>query len=101
MCRAGQSVIALMLQSLLANRFQLAAHRVIQEGSIYELVVNKDGPKLKDPSNNPAGQVRIAPGQLIGTGAPMFLLVGELSRQLRRPVVDKTGLTGKYDFVVT
>jgi uncharacterized protein (TIGR03435 family) len=98
--RAGQSVVALMVQSLLANRFKLAAHRVTGEGSIYELVVNKDGPKLKDSPNNPAGQVRIASGELIGTGAPMFLLVGQLSRQLGRPVVDKTGLTGKYDFAV-
>jgi uncharacterized protein (TIGR03435 family) len=99
--RAGQSVIALMVQSLLANRFKLAAHRVVRPGSIYELVVNKDGPKLKDAPNNPAGQVRIAPGQLTGTGAPMFLLVGQLVRQLGRPVVDKTGLTGRYDFEVS
>ena len=31
----------------------------------------------------------------------MFLLVGQLSRQLGRAVVDKTSLAGKYDFSVT
>jgi uncharacterized protein (TIGR03435 family) len=90
-----------MVQSLLANRFKLAAHRVTREESIYELIVNKGGHKLKEVPDNPEGQVRIAPGQLIGTAAPMFLLVGQLSRQLGRAVVDKTSLAGKYDFNVT
>jgi uncharacterized protein (TIGR03435 family) len=99
--RAGMAVVGVMLQSVLADRFKLTAHRVTRQEPIYELVVIKDGPKLRESPNNPAGQVRIAPGQLTGTGAPMFLLAGQLSRQLGRPVVDKTGLTGEYDFTVT
>jgi uncharacterized protein (TIGR03435 family) len=39
--------VALMLQSLLTERFQLAAHRETKVFPIYEMVVGKDGPKFK------------------------------------------------------
>jgi uncharacterized protein (TIGR03435 family) len=99
--RAGMAVVRVMVQSLLADRFKLVAHRVTREEPIYELVINRGGPKLREALDNPAGQVRIAPGQLIGTAAPMSFLVGQPSRVLGRSVTDKTGLMSKYDFKVT
>jgi len=55
------------------------------------------------PGGPPAGlgggcRVMIAPGRLIAAGQPMGQLTTMLGTQLGRPVIDKTGLTGAYDF---
>jgi uncharacterized protein (TIGR03435 family) len=42
----------------------------------------------------------MGPSQLVGVGARLVLLVNQLSRILEADVVDKTGLTGRYDFTV-
>jgi uncharacterized protein (TIGR03435 family) len=94
-----------MLRNLLADRFKLTFHRQTKEFSIYELQVDKGGPKLK-PSAEPAD----AAPALISTvypdhiamparNAAMSDFVSILQRAvLDRPVVDKTGLAGRYDF---
>lgn len=64
-----------------------------------KLVIDKGGSKLVE-NTAPNGGIRMGTGQLKGTGAPMFLLVNQLSRLLGRNVVDETGLKSKYDFVV-
>src|SRR5579883_3069846 len=43
----------LMLQRLVADRFQMAAHREIREASRYRLVIAKGGPKLSPPKELP------------------------------------------------
>jgi uncharacterized protein (TIGR03435 family) len=100
-----------MLQSLLADRFKLAVHPETKEGSIYELDFAKGGSKLHEftpsdtsqavtsPDGRPVPRTRmvIGSGQLSGKAIPISSLVEMLSNQLHRPVVDKTGLTGKYD----
>ena len=45
--------------------------------------------------------IRMGRGQIIAQGIPISNLVRILSQQLGRIVVDKTGLTGKYDFSPT
>lgn len=100
---AGGNVIRLMVQSLLAERFKLASHLEMREEQLYELVVNKDGPKLRESAPAAPGQpqgVRIGRGELTGTAAPIAILVNQLSQQLGRSVTDKTGLTGRYDFTL-
>jgi uncharacterized protein (TIGR03435 family) len=94
-----------MLRNLLVERFQLTMHREPKELSIYELEVLRGGPKLK-PSAEAPGE----PAALISTvypdrihmparNATMTEFVSVLQRAvLDRPVVDKTGLTGRYDF---
>src|SRR6202789_4197832 len=94
-----------MLRSLLADRFKLTFHREEKEFSIYELEVAKGGPKLK-PSTAPPDD----PPQLISTVYPQHMvlparnvtmsdLTSLMQRaMLDRPVVDKTGLSGRYDF---
>ena len=97
----------LMLRSLLADRFKLAFHREQKEFSIYELEVAKSGPKLKPSTSRPDDPVVVGPGVvypgervvLPGRNATMEDFVSLLQRAiLDRPVVDKTGLSGRYDF---
>jgi uncharacterized protein (TIGR03435 family) len=95
----------MMLRNLLADRFKLTFHRQMKDFSIYELQVDKSGPKLK-----PSAQPVDAPAALISTVYPDHILmpgrnasmgdfVSILQRAvLDRPVVDKTGLAGRYDF---
>jgi uncharacterized protein (TIGR03435 family) len=110
-----------MLQALLEERFKLRIHRGTKEVPVYDLTVGKSGPKLQafkegscvsnDPEKPPAttpGQKRpiICGSYSIGLkGANLTLDVHkrsmtEFSRQLHldRPVIDKTGITGLFDF---
>jgi uncharacterized protein (TIGR03435 family) len=93
-----------MLRKLLSERFQLSFHRESKEFSIYELEVAKGGPKLKDaakPDEAPALINVVYPQsiKLPARNVTMGDFVSMLQRAvLDRPVVDKTGLTGKYDF---
>jgi uncharacterized protein (TIGR03435 family) len=93
-----------MLQSLLADRFQLKIHREMKEAPVYELVLGKNGPKLKEAATD------AKPGSMTrGTASGMHMEVtkgtmDQLARQLSntagRPVVDKTGLTGSYAYTL-
>ena len=101
-----------MLQHALADRFKLQAHLETKTLPVYELVFAKSGSKLKeaDPNNiysngikgpdgSPAksGMMQMHPGGLTGQGITISSLTNILSREVERTVIDKTGLTGKYD----
>lgn len=101
------------IQALLVDRFQLKAHRDTKEMAIYALVAAKSGPKLKEAKADDrptegfkdAGArrgpgMRMGRGQIMGQMVPMQFLAQVLSQQLGRTVVDKTGLTGNYDFTL-
>ncbi len=94
-----------MLRSLLADRFKLTFHREPKEFSIYELEVAKSGPKLKEsaaPLGDPSALIStVYPQRIVlpARNATMGEFVSLLQRAvLDRPVVDKTGLSGRYDF---
>ncbi|HTX39119.1 MAG TPA: TIGR03435 family protein [Bryobacteraceae bacterium] len=122
----------LMVQSLLAGRFQLAAHFEAREVSVFDLRLakaGKPGPKLIPHADGPPCD---RPGPSPGDGLPGFpgdchslsaidrpgtklLLMGSrdvtmdvlagalsslFSSGLGRPVIDKTGLKGRFDFTV-
>jgi bla regulator protein blaR1 len=106
-----------MLQSLLADRFKLTLHRETRTMPIYALVVAKNGPKLQESkitgvaprgherAGGPGGpmmRVRFggAEQEMTSQGAAITFLAQVLSQQLGRTVVDKTGLTGRYDFTL-
>ncbi len=95
-----------MLQSLLIDRFKLKVHRETKRLPAYELVVAKGGPKLK-PAKKPTGwSDKGWRGHLVEAGASMDNFASVLSqygpqRELGRIVIDKTGLTGRYDFTLT
>ncbi len=90
-----------MIQKLLADRFQLKFHHDKKELSVYALTVGKNGPKLtKNESNSTLpGLMFRGPGNLPGRNATMEEFAGVMQGAvLDRPVVDQTGLQGRWDF---
>jgi uncharacterized protein (TIGR03435 family) len=106
----GDKQVRLMLQSLLADRFKLLAHRESRDLQAYVLTVAKNGSKLTAAAQHPEGAsgVRIrGSGRLTGTQATTGQLAQALSdihlngsTILDRPVLDLTGLSGTYDFTL-
>jgi bla regulator protein blaR1 len=91
----------LKLQALLADRFQLKAHRDTKEQPIYLLTVAKGGPKLTEKTTGEANALagmRAECGRMTGIETTMANLARYLMRELGHPVEDRTGLTGKYSF---
>jgi len=97
---ASQGQFRKMVQSLLADRFQLKVHRSTRELSIYALMPAKNGPKLVEAKDDDAEvSMRIeGPGEMTGVKATMSMFASTLSRPLRRKVIDATGLKGNYTF---
>jgi uncharacterized protein (TIGR03435 family) len=90
----------LMLRALLAERFHLMVHEEVKVGPVYALAVGRKGAKLTDAKDKNAFPV-VATNQdrsRSGENATMPLLAAALSRKLKRPVLDRTGLKGSYDF---
>jgi uncharacterized protein (TIGR03435 family) len=91
----------LRLQALLAQRFKLEVHREIRDIPEYALEVGKNGSKLVgDDITNISAKAGIqrSCGQIIGTQTTIANLTMYLARQLDRPVLDRTGLVGRYSF---
>jgi uncharacterized protein (TIGR03435 family) len=89
-----------MVQTLLADRFQLKFHRETRELPVYLLVVAKSGPRLHE-AENPLHGIAGRPRSIESKGADMQALAATLARRLGYTVIDKTGLTGSYDFTLT
>ena len=94
-----------MLRALLVERFGLTFHREQKQFAIYLLTVSKDGPRLKSSgasANDPSSFIStVYPGRIVmpARNASMADFTAVLQRAvLDRPVVNKTGLTGRYDF---
>ena len=116
------------MRTLLAERFKLAVHRETRQMDIYELVLarpdGKLGPALKPTTQDCAAMLAAArggpppgpapgpnspvvcgmrglPGRLVAGAMPMAQLASNLSGQVQRIVVDRTGLSGGWDFEIT
>jgi uncharacterized protein (TIGR03435 family) len=93
-----------MLQALLADRFRLRFHHDSREIPVYALVLGKGGPKLRSSTPDSEYHVRIGVNgrnQFIeATKVTMDQLAAEIPNALGsdRPIVDRTGLSGTYDF---
>ena len=109
---ATQDQLFLMLQSLLADQFKLKVHFETQQQDGYALVVDKNGPKMKKSTTEGGEIITGRPGvnatggrqnTLICQRVPMTSLALRLTNQsgLSAAIVDKTGLTGAYDFELT
>jgi uncharacterized protein (TIGR03435 family) len=91
--------LMLMLQTLLKERFQIAMHTEPREMTHYELVIGKNGPKLRESTVGQAegfGTARL--DGIKSNRMTMNKLASLLSRMTRMPVIDETGLTGYYQF---
>jgi uncharacterized protein (TIGR03435 family) len=96
-----------MLVALLADRFHLKIHTEIKTLSLYELVLAKGGPKLtptvvpppdaNDPDPSKQGDVAVNDTSIIATATTLPDFALNLGLQLDRSVIDKTGLSGRYD----
>ena len=106
-----------MLQALLEERFKLKTHWETKESDVYNLTVAKGGSKLGAEGSMPPSADELKrfgdrpvpalyqknDGQgydFIAHTCSMSQLVKMLTSQFGRPVTDKTGLTGNYDFVL-
>jgi uncharacterized protein (TIGR03435 family) len=88
----------LMIRALLAERFKLVVHNEEKEMPIYALVPPPDPGRGGPP---PQCGIRIGPGNMAVGGSPMSQVATSLSMFAGRIVVDKTGLSGSYDFTLT
>lgn len=99
--KTAREQISERLRALLADRFQLTVHAETKEQPIYALVVAKNGAKLQETKETGSQQSMMTNrGRSDGHAVPVGMLAQVLSGVLGRPVVDKTGLTAKYDFVL-
>lgn len=90
-----------MLQTLLADRFGLKIHRERRELPVLALVIAKGGPKLEPAHDTSAApQWSIGRGKIEAHNRDIAWLIAVLERHFERTIVDRTGLTGGYDFVM-
>jgi uncharacterized protein (TIGR03435 family) len=88
---------SLMLQALLADRFQLKIRHELKQLPVYQLVVAKGGPRVKETPSTVEMGYSVGSGHLSGHGIEIQSLTVSLSNIAGRLIVNKTGLTGKYD----
>jgi len=112
---ATKEQLAVMLRTLLTDRFRLSFHREAKEESVYELVTDRNGPKIHPVSDGAAPAAEVAGRRHFRGDLQQFanLLSVQLTipvmedpgapskaRGLPVPVLDKTGLPGIYDISV-
>ena len=90
-----------MLRALLENRFQLRAHSEKRQLPVYELSVDRKGPKVQRVKDSETKtDVRVGAGLIQLTKATAATFASQLSYALGRPVIDKTRLSGEFDFAL-
>lgn len=104
-----------MLGQLLETRFKLTMHKGSREMPVYELTAVGDGAKLKRVnqatdrpdgypalSDNPVSERAIVRGHVTSRliNVDMDTIITQLRPFLDRPVIDRTGLTGRYDVLL-
>jgi len=95
---ASDEQMRLMMRALLKERFNLAFHTEKKELRSFALIVTKGGAKLKQATPD---EVPYRQNSAMGTTAratTMQEFVDFLSGPVEKPVVDKTGLSGRWDF---
>ena len=123
----GPDQMVLALRTFLAERFKLVTHRETRELDIYALVTarpgGKPGPALKPAGDDcspeklaarrgapppaqggpqpPVCGVQMSAGRIRFGGWPLALFASSISNQVGRQVVERTGLTGNWDFELT
>ena len=89
-----------MLQTLLLDRFQMKVHREMRDLNCYVLSPGKGAAKVKPASADEQPHIAGGPNGASFTNFPISRLTFLLSRRLDRPVLDKTGLKGNFDYTI-
>jgi uncharacterized protein (TIGR03435 family) len=90
-----------MLRALLADRFQLKFHRETRQLKTEVLVVAKGGPKFKaSEDQDQKERVNVRPTEISGVAISFGHFVTILEAQLGYPIINETGLSGKYDLAL-
>jgi uncharacterized protein (TIGR03435 family) len=96
-----------MMRNLLVERFKITARIEKKEIAGYQLVVGKGGPKLAASPGPPSENIDPAPYTIkpdkdgypnLPPGRRSFMTAAR--GRVHQPIVDATGLTGKYDFEI-
>ncbi len=98
-----QEQLRLMLQALLAERFKLTIRHKTEQRPLYSLVVGKGGPKLREVQQEPVRGFHVdQDGSFLSYHmvTNVARLAEILPTFLDHPVLDKTGLSGVYDFTL-
>lgn len=105
--RPAPSRMAEMLQSLLEERFHLKVRRETRQVNVFSLIVAKDGPKMKPPTNTTDSRIMVMQGSTTpgarttvtkSDNASMDQLAKYLQSHMRGPVKNDTGLKDNYSF---
>jgi len=99
---ASEDALRVMMRSMLEDRFKLAFHRQNKEMQTYVLSIGKNGFKAKESRSE--GDMAMEPNQaamsVTISRAPISQLVNMLGQIVRAPILDSTGLTGRYDLTL-
>lgn len=95
---ADETQMRLMLQRLLSDRFGLKLHTEARVMQVYAMTLAKGGPKFQEsPTEGTFVIERTNPIVLNAHHARMSDLAQGISGEIGRPVVDATGLKGRYE----
>jgi uncharacterized protein (TIGR03435 family) len=90
----------LMLRKLLTERFKLQAHTENKDLPVFVLEISDHGAYLKKSPERRPSQIQLSPDGIIAKALPMADFADAISPMVGRIVLDKTGLTGSYDFTL-
>lgn len=92
--------IRLMTRTLLAERFGLECHREIKAGRVYFLELASGGLKMvpADEPRPPNPKLPPSPHSTMGGDVTIEELAAYLCRSLQAPVIDRTGVAGKFHY---
>jgi len=96
----GDDQLKLMLRTLLAERFKLSFHHENKELRAYALTVAKSGQKLHESVGEGKSTIQNSATGTVARSTTMEEFANFISEPLRTPVVNKTGLNGRYDFTI-
>lgn len=88
-----------MLQTLLAERFQLKVHTETRQDRVYALVAARNGPHLKAAAGTPVGMA-FHDGHIVFTSVTLDGFSATLSGYLDYPVLNSTGIQGSFDITL-
>jgi uncharacterized protein (TIGR03435 family) len=95
---AADAELRLMMRTLLTDRFKLTFHRETKELPALVMTVGKNGHKLTPTEVEGTPTFKTGKMNLTGQGATLSQMVDFLTGEIHQPLIDQTGLTGKFNY---